>query len=123
VNGVASSGTVGVVQLSNGFSFDLTANPLKSRSVKILDINGPEPVVPFGVNSHGTVVGGDGNSSAFFGTNGELGTFIPPGARSATKFGINDRGVIVGQYLAQNGASPGFFRTKSGAFITVAAPT
>ena len=38
-------------------------------------------------------------------------TFIPNGGMSATAFGINDKGTIVGQYVTAN-ATPGFIRVN-----------
>jgi hypothetical protein len=41
---------------------------------------------------------------------------------SATAFGINDRGVIVGQYVTAN-ATPGFIRLNAKSTITINAPS
>ena len=61
-----------------------------------------------GINSAGTVVGGDGTNQAFFlGQGGEV-NFIPNNGTSAMAFGINDHGVIVGQYTTTGTPIPGF---------------
>ncbi len=76
-----------------------------------------------GINSAGTVVGTDGNGNAFSLTGGTLNTFIPNGGTSALAFGINDHGVIVGQYTAAGGAStPGFIQAGN-TVTTVNAPS
>ena len=76
----------------------------------------------FGTNSAGTVVGTDGNGNAFTLSNGKLKTFIPPGGTSATAFGINDKGTIVGQYVTAT-ATPGFIKVNSKTYITINAPS
>ena len=72
----------------------------------------------FGVNSSGTVVGTDGNGNAFSLTRGAVKTFVPAGGMSATAFGINDNGAIVGQYVTSD-ASPGFVRINSRSTVTI----
>ena len=49
-------------------------------------------------------------------------TFIPNGGTSATAFGINDRGAIVGQYVTAD-ATPGFIRVNGKSTITINAPS
>ena len=66
----------------------------------------------FGVNSAGVVVGTDGNGNAFYLSHGKVKTFIPNGGSAATAFGINDQGMIVGQYTNADGATPGFIRVN-----------
>ena len=57
------------------------------------------------------MVGTDGNGNAFTLSHGKLKTFIPNGGMSATAFGINDKGTIVGQYVTAN-ATPGFIKVE-----------
>src|SRR5262249_33473258 len=55
-------------------------------------------------------------------THGKVKTFIPTDGMSATAFGINDRGTIVGQFVTAN-ATPGFIRPNSKSLITINAPS
>ena len=65
-NGISNSGTsVGFAIDNSGNFHNFTVNPLKSRSVKVLNINGSTTAMAFGTNSSGTVVGTDGNGNAF----------------------------------------------------------
>src|SRR5262249_15432226 len=68
------------------------------------------------------VVGTDGNGNAFMlNRRGVLNTFIPNGGKSATAFGINDQGTIVGQFVTAT-ATPGFVLGKRTS-ITINAPS
>jgi len=101
MNGIANSGTaVGVTIGNTGTLTNFTVDPLRSRTTKILNINGSTTAMAFGINSAGTVVGTDGNGNAFsLSRRGVLKTFIPTGGMSAAAFGINDRGTVVGQFV------------------------
>ena len=66
-NGIANSGTaVGFDIDNNGDFHNFTVNPLQSRKLQLLNINGSTTAMAFGTNSSGTVVGTDGNGNAFF---------------------------------------------------------
>ena len=113
MNGISNSGTsVGFDIDNNGNFHNFTVNPLKSRTVNELNINGSTTAMAFAVNSSGTVVGTDGNGNAFYTTKGKVKTFIPSGGMSAAALGINDNGTIVGQYVTST-ATPGFIRVNS----------
>jgi hypothetical protein len=125
MNGISNTGTsVGFSIENNGDLLNFTANPLKSTSAKVLNINGSTTAMAFGTNSAGTVVGTDKNMNghAFTLSNGKLKTFIPLGGTSATAFGINDKGTIVGQYVTST-ATPGFIKVNSKTYITINAPS
>jgi uncharacterized membrane protein len=123
MNGISNTGTsVGFSIENNGDLLNFTANPLKSTSAKVLNINGSTTAMALGVNSAGTVVGTDGNGNAFALSNGKLKTFIPPGGTSAVAFGINDKGTIVGQDLIGN-ETPGFIKVNSKTYIRINAPS
>ena len=67
MNGISNSGTAVGFDIDNNGSFhNFTVNPLKSRTVNDLNINGSTTAMAFGVNSSGTVVGTDGNGNAFY---------------------------------------------------------
>ena len=68
------------------------------------------------------MVGTDGNGNAFTLNHGKVQTFIPKGGMSATAFGINDKGTIVGQYVTAN-ATPGFIKVNNKSYITINAPS
>jgi uncharacterized membrane protein len=122
-NGISNSGTsVGFAIDNDGNFHNFTVNPLKSRSIKALNINGSMKAMALGVNSSGTVVGTDGNGNAITLAHGKLQTFIPPGGMSALAFGINDKGTIVGQDVTANG-TPGFIRVNPKSYITINSPS
>ena len=75
-----------------------------------------------GINSAGTVVGADGNGNAFVQSGGTTTSFIPFGGTSAAAFGINDHGLIIGQYTNANGTTPGFI-TNGNSLISINAPS
>jgi uncharacterized membrane protein len=123
-NGISSSGTsVGFTIDNNGNFSNFTVNPLRSRKLQLLNINGSQKAMAFGVNRAGVVVGTDGNGNAFYLSGRSLKTFIPSGGSAATAFGINDRGQIVGQFTDANGAMPGFIRVNNKTFVTLNAPS
>ena len=123
MNGIANSGTsVGFTIDNNGVFHNFTVNPLVSKSVKLLNINGSTTAMALGTNADGVVVGTDGHGNAFFETHGVVKTFIPTGGTSATAFGINDRDTIVGQVVTAN-ATPGFIRVNAKSTITINAPS
>jgi uncharacterized membrane protein len=122
-NGISNSGTsVGFVIDNDGNLHNFTVNPLKSTSVRLLNINGATKAMALGVNAKGTVVGTDGNGNSFTLSRGVLKTFIPNGGMSATAFGINDKGTIVGQYVTST-ATPGFIMANHKPLITLNAPS
>jgi hypothetical protein len=124
MNGISNSGTdVGFTIDNNGNFLNFTVNPLKSREVTLLNINGSMNANAFAANSSGVVVGTDGNGNAFFEKRGKVTTFIPLGGTSATDFGINDKGLIVGQYATASGTMPGFIRLRGKSFVTINAPS
>ncbi len=123
-NGISNSGNSVGFTIDNGGNFhNFTVNPLKSKTVRILNINGSTTAMAFGTNSSGTVVGTDGNGNAFtLSSQGKLKTFIPPGGSSATAFGINDKGTIVGQDVVGN-TTPGFIRVNPKTYVTINSPS
>jgi hypothetical protein len=123
MNGISNDGTAVGFDIDNaGNLHNFTVKPLKSPSVKVLNINGAMNAMALGVNKDGVVVGTDGNNNAFFLANGVVKTFIPPGGTSATAFGINDHNVIVGQDVVGN-QTPGFIRVNNHTFIRIDAPS
>jgi uncharacterized membrane protein len=122
-NGISNSGTVVGFDIDNNGGFhNFTADPLRSRKVHELNINGSTAAQAFGVNREGVVVGTDGNGNAFRLSGTRVHTFIPLGGSAATAFGINDHGTIVGQYTV-NGQMPGFIRKHAGEAIRLDAPS
>jgi hypothetical protein len=100
---------------------NFTANPLTSTNANVLTGLATNAMA-LGVNSAGSVVGGDGNNSAFIiSGGGSPVSFLPGTSTAATAFGINDHGVIVGQ-MTVGGVTPGFVLNGNN-LITVNAPT
>jgi hypothetical protein len=122
MNGIANNGTVVGVGINNNGAFtNFTANPLTSTNANVLTGLGTNAMA-LGVNSAGSVVGGDGNNNAFIiSGGGSPVSFLPGSSTAATAFGINDHGVIVGQ-MTVGGVTPGFVLNGNN-LITVNAPT
>ena len=109
INGISNSGTiVGFTTPDNANFNNFTANPLTSTNANLLDINNSTTAMANGINSAGVVVGTDGNNNAFSLNGNSLVTFIPNGGVSAIAFGINDKGMIAGQYTTNADTTPGF---------------
>ncbi len=123
INGISNTGTIVGFTSADGVNYNnFTANPLVSTSVTTLNINGSTTAMANGVNSAGTVVGGDGNGDAFTMTTPPPTTYIPGGGVSATAFGINDHGVIVGQYTTNADTTLGYVLNGS-TLTTINAPS
>jgi hypothetical protein len=109
INGISNSGTVVGFTTPDNLNFNnFTANPLTSTNANALNINNSTTAMANGINSAGVVVGTDGNNNAFSLNGNSLVTFIPNGGVSAIAFGINDKGMIAGQYTTNADTSPGF---------------
>ena len=121
MNGIANNGTiVGFGIANNGNLTNFTANPLTSTNANVLTSLATNAMA-LGVNSAGSVVGGDGNNQAFIiSGGGSPVSFLPGTSTTATAFGINDNGVIVGQ-MTVGGVTPGFVLNGDN-LITVNAP-
>jgi hypothetical protein len=120
-NGIANNGA------AVGFSIDTAGNFtnfVREPNGTPTPVNIPTPGMALGVNSAGNVVGTDGNGNAVFvPKGGSPQTLTTPGT-TATAFGINDKGNIVGQYVSAV-AAPGFFlaSNNSNGLITINAPS
>jgi hypothetical protein len=109
MNGISNSGAVvGFTADAAGNLFNFTANPTATLATTALNINGSTTAMANGINTSNVVVGFDGNTSAFILHGNSLVTFIPDGGTSAIAFGINDKGMVAGQYTNASGATPGF---------------
>ncbi len=110
INGLSNTGTVVGFTTPDGTTFNnFTANPLLSTTATALNISNSTVAMANGVNSAGTIVGTDGNNNAFTFAGGMVtNTYIPNNGVSAIAFGINDKGVIVGQYTTQADTTPGY---------------
>jgi probable HAF family extracellular repeat protein len=117
-NGINSKGTV------VGFT---TANMINSNFLRTsggtfsaLDIGDPAGMAN-AVDTAGDVVG-VANGEAFLLKSGMTPTaLMPPGATSSVALGINDNGVIVGQFVNAAGVTPGFI--YDGTTYTTVTPT
>ncbi len=108
INGISNNGTVVGFSTPDGATLNnFTASPLTSTSATLLNINGSPVAMANGINTAGTVVGSDGNNNAFTLSGANVNTYIPNSGVSATAFGINDHGVIVGQYTTAGDITPG----------------
>jgi PEP-CTERM motif len=130
INGISNNGTVVGFTSPNGTTFNnFTANPLSSTTANPLNINGSSFAMANGINSAGTVVGTDGNNNAFTLVGNNLTTYIPNSAATppnngvaAVAFGINDQGLIVGQYTTNADVTPGYV-LNGASLTTINAPS
>ncbi len=76
-----------------------------------------------GINSAGTVVAGDGTNAFFLPPGGPPLGLNLPNAVSATPFGINDHGGIVGQFTNQSNQTLGFYLPSGGSPLTINPPS
>jgi PEP-CTERM motif len=107
INGISNSGVVVGFTTAAAANNNFTANPLVSTTATAININNSTVAMANGINSAGVVVGTDGNNA--FSLNGNsLVEFIPNGGVMAAAFGINDKGLIAGQYTTANDTTPGF---------------
>jgi len=120
-NGINNIGTVVGFTTSN----NVNANFLRSATGGFVSVNltgGAGGDMANGVNTHNAVVGVS-SGNAFLLVNGSHSGLGIPGAISSVAFGINDNGVIVGQYVNAAGNTPGFV-DANGVITTInATPT
>lgn len=126
VNGIDNAGDV------VGFSSDNAANPTlftnfirnPDGTFTTLALGGDPLAMANGINDSRTVVGGASNNTAFTFTNGGTLTTLASvngTTSSQTAFGINQTGLIVGQYTdAATGNEPGYLLTNG--TYTILAP-
>ena len=112
VNGINNNGAI------VGFSSDNAINPTlltnfvlaPNGTVAALNIGGNPLAMANALNNSNVIVGASGNSA--FAQIGSLYTILPPvngNTTSQAAFGINDAGIVVGQYTdAATGTQPGF---------------
>ena len=122
MNGISNTGLVVGFDIDNNGNFHNFVVNVKKHTVTELNINGSMTANANGINSSGTVVGTDGNMHAFYETKGKVTTFIPSVGCRAVAFGINDKGMIVGQFTNST-ATPGFIKVNKKTFIEINAPS
>lgn len=116
-NGISNPGAVVGFTTLNGKN----ANFVRSAGGQFTPLNIGDPAAGMvnGINTAGSIVG-FANGNAFKIINGTQKTITPPGSSASVAFGINDLGVIVGQYTA-GATSPGFVDING--MITTINPT
>ncbi len=108
IDGISNNGTVvGFTTAANGNLTNFTANPVTGTTATLLTPPLGTAAMANGINSSGTVVGFDGNNNGFSLVNGTASPLIGGGYTHAMAFGINDKGMIVGQYTT-GASTPGF---------------
>lgn len=119
VNGINNNGVaVGFTTDANGNDHNFTYNTATNTPTSLTGL--PAGSQANGINASNTIVGVNG-TSAFSYSGGTLTTLTPPtGATAQAAFGINDNGLIVGQFTNASGANPGFILDKT--YTTVNAP-
>ena len=127
VNGINNAGAVVGFSSNNAGTPTLLTNFIRNPdgTFNQLSIGGDPLAMANGINGSGTVVGGSSNGTAFVLPNGGAQTTLAPvnGATvSQTAFGINQAGLIVGQYTDNAaGTTPGYL--LSGGTYTILTPT
>src|SRR3984957_20169403 len=121
VNGISNAGQV------VGTEVDAAGAPtgvnFTGTSINTNPLNTGAGQTAFGINSAGSVVGGNGTTAFILPQGGALQTLAaPPGATNA--FGINELGNIVGQFTVGNNSS-GFYLPSASrtSFATILQPT
>jgi PEP-CTERM motif len=120
VNGISNNGqVVGTTVDVNGASTFTNFSGVLG-SLTLLNTGGGQTA--FGINSAGTVVGGNGTNAFILPNGGSLQDLTNP-AGAINAFGINDNGNIVGQYTS-GGNTPGFILASgsSTTFTTINQP-
>ena len=120
LNGISNNGTTVGFTTNNGAN----ANFLRSTGgvFTSLAIGDPAAGMSNAVNIHSAVVG-VANNNAFLLANGNQTALTPPGSTTSIAFGINDNGVIVGQYAASAGGTTPGFVDANGVFTTITPTT
>lgn len=120
-NGISNTGRVAgtTVDVNNASTF---AN-FSGVPAGLTPLNSGAGQIAFGINSAGTVVGGNGTTAFVLPQGGPLQTLTVPGG-AINAFGINDSGAIVGQFTSAVGTTPGFILPSSNSlsFTTINAP-
>jgi hypothetical protein len=130
-NGINNDTAIVGFSTVTGMNFNFIRHP--NNTFTLLVIGGDTGAMANGINKAGTVVGVSGpnnathpNTAFSLASGSSTPTFLPapnPGNTvSSVAFGINDKGVIVGQYVdSKSGTTPGFI-LNNGAF-TLLNPT
>jgi hypothetical protein len=120
-NGIANNGAAVGFSIDNAGNF---TNFVREPSGTVAPVSVPTHGMALGVNSAGNVVGTDGNGNAVFVPKGGSPQTLTTLGTTATAFGINDKGNIVGQYTLA-GVTPGFFLASQNGngLITINAPS
>lgn len=123
VNGINNNGAVVGFSSDNAASPTLFTNFIRNPngSFTTLALGGDPLAMANGLNSSLTVVGGLSSGNAFAYSGGALLPLgnVNPATASQTAFGINDQGLIVGQYVDNNfGTTPGFL-LQNGAYTVL----
>ena len=128
VNGINNAGDVVGFSSDNAVTPTLFTNFIRNPdgTFTMLAIGGDPLAMANGINDSRAVVGGASNSTAFILSNGGATlTTLPPvnsTTASQTAFGINQAGLIVGQFTdSATGNTPGYL--FSGGTYTILAPT
>ena len=113
VNGIDNNGDVVGFSSDNAATPTLFTNFIRSANgtLSAFPIGGDPLAMANGINMAGTVVGMNSNGTAFALAGGTLSTLpnVNANTTSETAFGINDDGLIVGQYSdSATGTVPGF---------------
>ncbi len=123
VNGINNNGAVVGFSSDNAATPTLLTNFIRSPNGAIapISIGGDPLAMANGVNDALTVVGGDSNGTAFEMVGNSPVTLAAVNGTTVfqTAFGINDTGVIVGQYTdSATGATPGYL-LQNGIYTTL----
>jgi hypothetical protein len=123
INGLSNDGTiVGLTTTAGaGDSGSVNSNFLRSASgtVTMLSLGDPAGMAN-AVNKNGEVVG-VANGEAFTLIGSKMESLMPFGATSSVALGVNDEGVVVGQYAEDSTHMPGF--VDAGGKFTKVSPT
>jgi hypothetical protein len=119
INGISNTGTVVGFTTNDGVNFsNFTATP-PALPATTVTVDSSTTAMANGINSAGTIVGANNGQAFSLTSSNVLNSFIPNGGTSAMAFGINDKNMVVGQYVNAAGtATPGFISGLTGLNVT-----
>ena len=116
INGINNNGeTVGFTS-SNG----VNANFVRTSSGTFTALNLSDPAgMANGINDSGTIAGVASGTAFQMTAGGAIAALTPPGSASLIAFGINNGGVVVGQFVASAAGNTPGFAVSNGTFTTI----
>ncbi len=121
-NGISNTGQIVGTEVNGNNTSVFTNYVGTPNHTALLNIGFSD--VTNGINSAGTIVGGNGTTAFVMPAGATPATLPTPANASAeTALGINDHGGIVGTFTNQTGNSPGFYLPSGGSPVIINGPS